>query len=90
MYLYWLCFIYVSMFGLVSYFILFTVYLLVVIVYSNYDRKKKNDNRVVAYWKEIWIFACYEKKKTEFLINLIGSKPFPAVLYFLCQKAYTL
>ena len=29
------------MFGLVSYFILFTVYLLVVIVYSNYDRKKK-------------------------------------------------
>ena len=29
------------MFGLVSYFILFTVYLLVVVVYSNYDRKKK-------------------------------------------------
>ena len=31
------------MFGLVSYFILFTVYLLVVIVYSNYDRKKKKN-----------------------------------------------
>ena len=48
--MYWLCFIYVSIFSFVSDLNLFTVYLLVAIVYSNYDRKKNQKKTIYTVW----------------------------------------
>ena len=46
-----------------------------------------SETRIEFYSKEFWIFACYKEKKKELFMILIGSKTFPPVLYFLCQKA---